>query len=71
MKAEMEFNKYLRLALVVSSVVSFCCVQITLAEGGGRTVEDLAKVSPNYIASMISVPFQNITLFKVGPEEKH
>jgi len=45
-------------------------VQTTLAEEGGRSVDDLAKASQNPIANMISVPFQNNTTFNVGPEEK-
>ncbi len=37
---------------------------------GENRLEKMAKSAQNYVASMISLPFQNTTDFNVGPEEE-
>ena len=41
-----------------------------ILEPGETEQEELAKAAQNPVASMISLPFQNITNFGVGPDDK-
>ena len=63
-------NKYVTPIITIAGLLASTFIQTSSADGGGQSMEDLAKATQNPIADMISVPFQNNTAFNVGPEEK-
>jgi len=52
-------------AFALSSIVGLGLISPALAQESG----DLAKAAQNPVAAMISLPFQNNTLFGVGPDD--
>jgi len=64
--------------LFISVIVSLLLLSINVSFAGGNDLDnngvvddgELARATQNPVASMISLPFQNNTNFKFGPEEK-
>ncbi len=60
-----------RSAIRARIVVIITCLVLTISTlAGANDQEDLAKESQNPIGNMISLPFENNTHFKLGPDDK-
>lgn len=62
----MKIKKCIICAVLIGFFVSFFTVQPALAQEDGQ---DLAKSAQNPVGDLISLPFQNRTIFNVGPEK--